>query len=346
MGHAGAEGLVLVTRRFPDIATVKGWFRPFPWLRVLGTAWAAIVLAWPVSSQDGTRAPAAASAAESLYRATASSTAMLGLKGVRLYQSNEGKPRWKMVAEGAEIFRAENYCLFQRIDAEFFSTSGNVVRSSSDYGSSKLNPQSDFEEIELQGNVVVVSSQGYRMRVDTLVYDGPKHQLRSGDPVELTGPDPAKPAVVLKGKGLIGDVEVERFRLLKDVTVDRQLSGSERRLKVSARTGEFFTAEHRAVFSKNAKARLPELEVQADRIELAFGGALESMQAQGGVRLKSRDRQGRADAATFDLSTGAVVLKGTAEVSSPEGEVKGNRISFDMDGDRFEVDSAEGRQRG
>lgn len=324
----------------------RGFARPGLWARVLGTGWALVVVAWPVPSREGARAPAAAATAESLYRPTEQSAAMLGLKGVRLYQSNEGKPRWKLVADGAEIFRAENYCLFQKIDAEFFSKKGNVIRAQSDYGTSKLNPQSDFEEIELQGNVVLNSSQGYRMRVETLTYDGPKHELRSNDPVELVGPNPAKPAIVLKGKGLVGDVDEERFRLLKDVTVDRQLSGSERRLKVSARSGDFFTAEHRSIFYKSAKARLPELEVQADRIELAFGGVVESMAAQGGVKLKSRDRVGRADGATFDLTTGAVVLKGAAQVSSPDGEVKGNRISFDMDGDRFEVDAAEGKQRG
>ena len=334
--------------RFPKrLKQIVRWgTQPFPWIRALGTGWAVVVLAWPMPARDGTRVPASATNAESLYRATEASTAMFGLKGVRLFQSNEGKPRWKMVAEGAELFRSENYCLFQKIDAEFFSTTGNVIRSQSDTGRSKLDPQSDFEEIELQGNVVVHSSQGYRMRTATLTYDSPKHELRSNDAVEFAGPNPAKPQIVLRGKGLIGDLEVERFRLLKDVTVDRKLSGSERRLRVTSRTGEFFTAEHRSVFSKNARARLPELEVEADRIELVFGGVAESMTAQGSVRLKSRDRKGRADGATFDLSTGGVLLKGAAEVSSPEGEVKGNRISFDLDGDRFEVDAAEGKQRG
>jgi lipopolysaccharide export system protein LptA len=70
------------------------------------------------------------------------------------------------------------------------------------------------------------------------------------------------------------------------------------------------------------------------------------MEAEGAVRLQSRDRKGRANGATFDLATGSVLLKGAAEVSSPDGEVKGDRISFDLDGDRFEVESAEGRQRG
>jgi LPS export ABC transporter protein LptC/lipopolysaccharide transport protein LptA len=323
-----------------------GSLRASFWVRALGTAWTVVIVAWPVPSQEGSRAPAASASAESLYRPTEDSTAMLGLRGVRLFQSSEGKPRLRMVAAGAEIFRSENYCLFQKIDAEFFASSGKLIRAESDDGRSKLDAQSDFEEVELRGNVVVRSSEGYRMRVDTLVYDAPKHQLRSNDPVEIVGPNAARPTLVLKGKGLVGDVDEERFRLHRDVTVDRQLSGTDRRLKVSAQSGEFFTAQHRAVFTKSARARLPNLEVQADRIELAFGGALEAMEAQGDVRLKSGDRSGRANGATFDLSTGAVVLRGAAEVVSPDGEVKGQRISFDLNGDRFEVDAAEGRQQG
>ena len=83
-------------------------------------------------------------------------------------------------------------------------------------------------------------------------------------------------------------------------------------LKISSKSGEFFTGESRAVFIEN-------------------------------VVIKSKEKTGFADKAFLDVSGNEIILEGNAKIESDNHLIEGKRIRLFTDDDRIEVDEAEGR---
>lgn len=264
--------------------------------------------------------------------------APFGLTGVDFYESFQGKKRWNIKSKFAELHRKENYAFLQVVDSDFFSErSGNRIHTQSKYGRSRL----DKQRLDLEGDVTIHSKRGYLFEMDRLAYEGTTHEFNSEDPVSMKGPDINQPAMLLKGIGLVGNIDTEHFLVKKNVTAQRRLKSNEW-LKISSRAGEFFTEEQRAVFIGKVKAVMPRLNVESDVFELSISQEKESIRARGNVVMRQRNMVGRAETAGMELGSSRIILEGNAKIDSKGDQIRGKKIVVYTDEDRVEVESAEG----
>ena len=192
--------------------------------------------------------------------------------------------------------------------ASFFSeTTQNNIFSKSDYGRS----WTERNMVELEGNVSIQSSKGYLFSMNRLNYDGKKHEFTSRDTVQMKGPNLKNPIMFLKGTGLKANISREHFILNREVSSQKRVEDGGW-LKISSKSGEFFTAESRAIFVEN-------------------------------VVIKNKDKTGFADKAFLDVSGNEIILEGNAKIESGTHLIEGKRIKLFTDDDRIEVDQAEGR---
>ena len=311
---------------------------------VLSGLWIALLVMWPLNSnvgpKDSDRDDPHLRSEEGLYKSTLT-RAPFGMLGVNFFESDNGKKRWNIRSKFAELHRKENYAHLQEVNADFFAEkTGNMVQTKSNYGRSHI----DKHLVELEGDVSIKSRRGYLFEMDRLNYDGKTNEFTTEDIVHMKGPDVKRPTMFLKGEGLIGNIDTEHFLLKKSVTAQRQLKNLDW-LRISSRSGEFFTEDQRAVFIGKVRSTLPKVTIDSDIFELNITQERESIQARGNVFLRQKDKIGHAEMASMEVGSNKIVLEGNARIDSKDNQILGRRIVLYSDEDRVEVEAAEGKVR-
>ncbi|MBI4404937.1 MAG: LPS export ABC transporter periplasmic protein LptC [Deltaproteobacteria bacterium] len=305
----------------------------------VGALWACALVMWPRQANRLTlldNAQQTQAAGEGLYKSSLTQ-ANFGMLGFHLYDTNENKKHWNIRSKFAELHRKENYAFMQEVIAEFFAKTGNVVETRSKFGRSML----DKEIVELEEDVSIQSHKGYLFNVTQLTYDGKSHEFHSDSIINMKGPNIDRPILLLKGTGLNADIDREHFIVKKNVTAQKKLKNSQW-LKVTARHGEFFTDEQRAVFRSDVRTIMPNLNMTSDYFEMLISEEEESIFARGNVRMLSKKRRGSAETAILQTSNNRIILEGKARIESKDNEIEGKRIILHTDDDRVEVVQAEG----
>lgn len=274
---------------------------------------------------------------EGLYKSV-STKANFGLAGVRYYESAQGRKHWHIESRFAELHRKENYAFLTEVLAEFFAkNTGNTVVTKSDYGRS----WNDKNLIELEGHVKIESKKGYLFEMDKMNYNSLHHEFTSEESVQMKGPQPTRPSMILNGTGLQADIDKEQFFLKRKVTAERRMKGSGS-LRVNSQSGQFFTNESRSVFMGEVHAKMPSTTIECDVFELSMDQDDETIAATGNVKLKNRGRIATAESALIELNGTEILLEGKAKIDSEDNRIEGRRIKIYTDDDRIDVEEASG----
>jgi LPS export ABC transporter protein LptC len=133
----------------------------------------------------------------------------LQLKRVKYTETREGIKEWELEAASARYFQNENTLFFEEVKATFFGKNQDTYVLVGERG--KFNTQT--KAIEVFNGVKLDSSDGYRMRTQRLQYQADKRELKTSDPVEMSGPQ-----LQIQGTGLIVELDHQRMKILKRVT--------------------------------------------------------------------------------------------------------------------------------
>jgi len=107
----------------------------------------------------------------------------------------------------------------------------------------------------------------------------------------------------------------------------------------------------RAIFSGNVVAKQDDLTLTTDRLTIAYtnngkggsGGAgsniqIDRLDAAGGVTVRSPSEVGRGDFGVYDLNRKIITLIGNVQLDRDGSQVKGNRLTIDLDSGRAVID--------
>jgi LPS export ABC transporter protein LptC/lipopolysaccharide transport protein LptA len=304
--------------------------------------WVIGIVFWPDATDNDSALEVTAnlSPGESLYKADLTAT-NFGLLGVHFFESADNRRNWDIRSKFAELNRKDDYFYLQQVNSDFYGRdTGNIIHTTSDFGRSYLGR--NF--VELEGNVQVVSAQGYEFRMQKLDYNGANRTFFTDTPVAMKGPDTKNPAMILDGVGMKGSADKEHFVIQKNVQARRRMSTSEW-LNIRSQSGEFFTQNQKAIFHRKVRAQMPRITILSDRFELETNQGSETIVALGHVVLYNRDRTGRAQKATVKMGEDEILLEGKAEIETGDDRMKGDQIRIYSEDDRVEVRAAEGIMR-
>lgn len=306
--------------------------------KILLVVWFLCLLFWPKTSNRYSDSKNSFSK-ENLYKQVLTK-ANFGMLGVEFFQSKEGLPHWKVHSNFAELYRSEHYAFMKEVKANFFSRpSGNVIVTVSDYGRSRT----DKSYIELEDNVEIQSSNGYLFTTSRLNYDGLEHYFFTEEFVSMKGPDSKTPKIFLQGTGMKAFIDNEHFIIKKNVFSKKRIKDSDW-MYVNSVRGEFFTSQNRALYQGNVKARMPELTILGQRLEIKFNEKEgDSFFVQDKVEMYHKNRHAKSERAIIERSTNKILLEGNASVDSKGNIISGKKITLYMDEDKIEVEDAEGR---
>lgn len=140
----------------------------------------------------------------------ASTEADVGFDRMHYVETRDGQREWELEAVSARYFKGENLTMLDRVKVVFYSKKGITYTLEGREGRFK----NDTRDVEVRGDVVITSSEGYQLKTDSLKMVSGGKEISTEDRVVLKGP-----RLDGEGVGLLIDREAERLTLLNNVKV-------------------------------------------------------------------------------------------------------------------------------
>ena len=124
-----------------------------------------------------------------------------------------GNKEWALDAQSAQVFNEEKKIVLKKLDVIFYSAKGEGFTLVADQGEL----YTDSKDVAVSGNVVTTTDQGFQIESDSLKYSSQDRTISTTDKVTLRGNN-----MVMKGTGMIIDVEKETLSILEEVRASEQ----------------------------------------------------------------------------------------------------------------------------
>jgi len=130
------------------------------------------------------------------------------LEKIRFVEDKHGRKTWELEAKTIQQYQEQNIMILEDVKVTFYSKEGRTFTVSGKQGKY----YQDSKDIELAGDVVLTSSDGYRLKTNSVSYRDEEKKVSTSDPVEIEGE-----LVRLVGKGMLVDMEAKTFKVLSQV---------------------------------------------------------------------------------------------------------------------------------
>ncbi|MBI5681930.1 MAG: LPS export ABC transporter periplasmic protein LptC [Deltaproteobacteria bacterium] len=136
------------------------------------------------------------------------SNADVVISKIHYIEDKDGKKEWELEADSAQYFQGGDVTELEDVKITFYSKDGKIYEAKGKRG--KL--MNETKDVELTGDVVVTSNNGYKLTTTSLNYTSSKRQITTKERVFLTGSK-----IYAEGNGLLLDMNKETVSILKNV---------------------------------------------------------------------------------------------------------------------------------
>lgn len=133
----------------------------------------------------------------------------LKLQKVHLVERKKDRKEWELEANSTEFFDSEKTTHLECVKLKFFPENQKEVTIIGDKG--KFNTET--KNMEISGNVVVSSLDGYSLKTDSLKWIASKKVVETEDPVEISSE-----SLLVTGKGLFSESDQHKMEIKSNVT--------------------------------------------------------------------------------------------------------------------------------
>jgi lipopolysaccharide export system protein LptC len=139
-----------------------------------------------------------------------------GIDQFSFLQSQDGKVRWRVEAQRARILEADHRAHLEHVRVTLYGASGWELKLEGDQGTIDT-VKRDFVLSRSGGPIVVQLGSGYTIYTNRLAWADAQREITTQEPVMMAGH-----GMEVRGRGLIGKLDTEEFKVLEDVQVDFQ----------------------------------------------------------------------------------------------------------------------------
>lgn len=127
------------------------------------------------------------------------------LEKIHFVEEKQGKKIWELEAKTILQYQEQNLLLLEDVKVVYYAKDGRSFTLTGEKGK----VYQDSKDMELTGNVVFASTDGYRLKTHSMSYKHSTKQARTPDPVEFEGEQ-----IHLTGKGMLINMEEKTFKVL------------------------------------------------------------------------------------------------------------------------------------
>lgn len=128
------------------------------------------------------------------------------MERIHLVEERAGKKVWELEASAISQYQSDLH--LRDVKAVYYARDGRSFTLRGDQA--KVNQES--KDMEISGNVVLLSSDGYRLKTRSISYRHAKKQAETEEPIEFEGE-----GILLTGKGMLIDMEEKTFKVFHQV---------------------------------------------------------------------------------------------------------------------------------
>lgn len=132
----------------------------------------------------------------------------ISIAKARYVETRDGRKEWELEADSARYFKNDDLIAFENMKVVFYSKNGANYVLEGKQGKLK----NDTKDMDVSGDVVVTSSDGYKLLTDSLKYTAAVKQISTKDRVIFTGPN-----IRIEGIGFLADMVTEKVSVLANV---------------------------------------------------------------------------------------------------------------------------------
>jgi LPS export ABC transporter protein LptC len=138
------------------------------------------------------------------------------IQGFSYRQTRSGATKWIVNANQAKVFEKEHVAKLQTVQVRLFDDTlqKEQLLITSEEGVMDTS-NNNFELLSKKEKTVMTFESGYQVFSDRLTWSEQSRQIQTPDPVTIQGND-----LVITGTGLVGDIDKNEFRLLKNVRAE------------------------------------------------------------------------------------------------------------------------------
>ncbi len=130
------------------------------------------------------------------------------MEKIHFIEDKHGHKTWELEANSVQQYQNQDLILLEDVKVIFYSkgegTFSLTGKKGKVYQSSK--------NMELEGEVILTSSEGYRLKTHSISYNHLERSVRSSDPVEIEGEQ-----IQMAGIGMLVNMEEKTFKILRQV---------------------------------------------------------------------------------------------------------------------------------
>ena len=130
------------------------------------------------------------------------------LEKIRIVEDKHGRQTWELEATSVQQYQDQNIMVLEDVKVTYYTKEGRSFIISGNKG--KI--YQDSKNMELVGDVLLTSSDGYQLKTHSVSYHHLEKKVTSSDPVEIEGKE-----IQLVGTGMLVDMEAKIIRVLHQV---------------------------------------------------------------------------------------------------------------------------------
>ncbi|HUL30658.1 MAG TPA: LPS export ABC transporter periplasmic protein LptC [Thermodesulfobacteriota bacterium] len=130
------------------------------------------------------------------------------LKRIHFVEDKHGQKTWELDAKTVRLYQNENVSILEDVKVTFYAKEGRIIYLTGKQGK----VYQDSKNVDVSGDVVLTSSDGYRLKTDSASYRHSENIVSTNDPVEIEGEQ-----IRLTGKGMLVNVDAKTLKILSQV---------------------------------------------------------------------------------------------------------------------------------
>lgn len=127
------------------------------------------------------------------------------LEKIHFVEEKRGRKIWELEAKTLHQFQEENLLLLKEVKVIYYAKDGRCFTLIGN--EARVNQSS--KDMELTGNVLLTSDDGYRLKTQSISYQHSNKQVKTSEPIEFESDQ-----IHLTGKGMLVDMEAKTFKVL------------------------------------------------------------------------------------------------------------------------------------
>lgn len=264
------------------------------------------------------------------------------MQGVHLIESRGTEKEWELWADEARSLKDKNIWALTTVKAVFFGEDGVFFTVTGETGEVEIGSKN----MEVMGNVVTRSSNGYVFRTEKVIYNSEKRFLHSPTPVDMRGPrDAHGEYLTLVGDKMDADLNLSLMEVTGSVRADKTFSGP-RKVIIRSERSQFSGKSRVARFEGNVVIDVDTMRLTGPVAEFDYDSSsdvVKSLMVHGGARVSDVDKWATSQNVEVLFEDNKYIFRGNPRVVQEGDDLRGEEIVFYNGGERVVVEGARSR---